>query len=133
MHVELGLNLLVIKGERLFESGHLLHLPPRLRKPSGSSAPGVPPERAAHADLGHPSQHILLSAEVCAVVWLSLGGHLWPICSTAALTEPQMLFQRTGSPRSHSCASGGKCGSCLMETSTATKLGSVHVSLCAEM
>ena len=43
------------------------------------------------------------------------------------------VLQRTGGPRSHSCASGGTCGSCLMETSTATKLGSVHVSLCAEM
>lgn len=69
-----------------------------------------------------PFRHTLLSAAVHAAVWLSPGGPLWPICSAAALAEPQMLFRRTGGPRPRSCASGGTRGSWLVEASAATKL-----------
>lgn len=45
-------------------------------------------------DLGYTSLHILLSAEVYAVVWLSLGGHLWPFCSMSVLTECLRCYSR---------------------------------------
>lgn len=120
-YLELGLNLFVVEGEGHFENGHLLNL---LLPQEALAVAQVMRLQGGRVDVdfGSTRQHILLTAEVYAVVWLSPGGHLWPFCSVSVLTWCLRCYSRERAIFIPTCALWEvNMESCLIETRASPK------------